>query len=139
MKLWAMPYRATQDKRVMVERSDKMWSIGEVNGKLLQLSWLENPINSMKRQKDRTMKDELTRSVGTQYATRDQWRSNYRKNEKMEPTQKNTQLCMWLVMEVKSDAGKNNIAYEPGMSGPWIKANNWKWSNRRWQEWTLTF
>ena len=61
------------------------------------------------------MKDELTRSVGTQYATRDQWRSNYRKNEKMEPKQKNTQLCMWLVMEVKSDAGKNNIAYEPGM------------------------
>ena len=110
-----MPYRATQDKRVMVERSDKMWSIGEVNGKLLQLSWLENPINNMKRQKDRTMKDELTRSVGTQYATRDQWRNNYRKNEKMEPQQKNTQLCMWLVMEVKSDAGKNNIAYEPGM------------------------
>ena len=72
----------------MVERSDRMWSIGEGNGKLLQSSCLENPMNSMKRQKDRTLKDELPRSVGAQYATEDQWRNNSRKNEGMEPKQK---------------------------------------------------
>ena len=64
---------ATQDGRVMVEKSDRMWSTGEGNGKPLQYSCLENPMNSMKRQKDRTLKDELPRSVGTQYATGDQW------------------------------------------------------------------
>ena len=72
----------------MVERSDRMWSTGEGNGKPLQYSCLENPITSMKRQKDRTLKDELPRSVGTQYATGDQWRNNSRKNEEMEPKQK---------------------------------------------------
>ena len=74
----------------MVERSDKMWSTGEGNtkGKPLQYSCLENPMNSMKRQKDRTLKDELPRSVGAQYATGDQWRNNSRKNEKTEPKQK---------------------------------------------------
>ena len=65
----------------MVERSDGMWSNGEGNGKPLQYSCLENPMNSMKRQKDRTLKDELPRSVGAQYATGDQWRNNFRKNE----------------------------------------------------------
>ena len=78
----------TQDSHVMAERSDRMWSIGEGNGKPLQYSCLENPMNSMKRQKDRTLKDELPRSVGTQYATGDQWRNNSRKNERMEPKQK---------------------------------------------------
>ena len=72
----------------MVERSDKMWSTGEGNGKSLQYSCLENRMNSMKRQKDRTLKDELPRSVGAQYATGDQWRNNSRKNEEMEPKQK---------------------------------------------------
>ena len=72
----------------MVESSDKMWSTGEENGKPLQYSCLENPMNSMKRQKDRTRKDELPRSVGAQYATGDQWRNNSRKNEGMEPKQK---------------------------------------------------
>ena len=63
------------------------------------------------RQKDRTLRDELPRLVGAQYATGDQWRNNSRKNEEMEPKQKkNTQLWMWLVMEVKSDAIKSNIA-----------------------------
>ena len=80
-----MPYRATQDRQVMVESSDKMWSTGEGNGKPLQYSCLENPMNSMKRQKDRTMKDELPRSVGAQYATGGQWRYNSRKNEETEP------------------------------------------------------
>ena len=87
MKLWAMPCRATQDGCVMVESSDKTWSIGEENGKPLQYSCLEIPMNSMKRQKDRTLKDKLPRSVGAQYATGDQWRNNPRKNEEMEPKQ----------------------------------------------------
>ena len=72
----------------MVERSEKKWSAGEGNGKPFQYSCLENPMNSMKRQKDRILKDELPRSVGAQYSTADQWRNNYRKNEGMEPKQK---------------------------------------------------
>ena len=72
----------------MVERSDRMWSTGEENGKPLQYSCLENPMNTMKRQKDRTLKDEIPRSVGAQYATGDQWRNNSRKNEGMDPKQK---------------------------------------------------
>ena len=67
-------------------------------------------MNSMKRQKDRTLKDELPRVVGAQYASRDWWKNNYRKNEEMEPKQNNTQLWMWLVMEARSDAVKSNIA-----------------------------
>ena len=78
----------------MVERSDRMWSTGEGNGKPLQYSCLENPMNSMKRQKDRTLKDELLRSGGAQYATGDQWKNNSRKNEGMESKQNNTQLWM---------------------------------------------
>ena len=66
-------------------------------------------MNSMKRQKDRTLKDELPRSVGAQYATGDQWRSNSRKNEEIEQSKNNTQLWMRLVMKVKSDAVKSNI------------------------------
>ena len=85
---------ANQDRRVMVERSDRMWSPGEGNGKPLQYSCLENPMNSMKRQNDRIPKDELPRSLGAQYATGDQWRNNSRKNEGMEPKHKNTQVCM---------------------------------------------
>ena len=80
--------RATQDKRVMVERSDKTWSTGEGNGKPLQYSCLENSMNSMKRQKDRTMKDELPRSVGAQNTTGDQWINNSRKIEETESKQK---------------------------------------------------
>ena len=79
---------ATQDGRVMVERSDRMWSTGEGNGKTLQYSCLENPMNSMKRQNDRILKEELSRSVGAQCVTGDQWRNNSRKNEGMEPKQK---------------------------------------------------
>ena len=63
-------------------------STGEGNGKPLQYSCLKTPMSSMKRQKDRTLKDELPRSVGAQYATGDQWRNNSRKNEGMEPEQK---------------------------------------------------
>ena len=71
-----------------------MWSTGEGNGKPLQYSCLENAMNSMKRQKDRTLKDELSRTVGAQYATGDQWR-NSRKNEEMEPKAKTTPSCGW--------------------------------------------
>ena len=82
-----MPYQATQDERVMVERSDRMWSTGEGNGKPLQYSCIENPMNSMKRQYDRILKEKFPRSVGVQCATGDQWRNNSRKNEGMEPKQ----------------------------------------------------
>ena len=71
-----------------MEKSGRMWSIGEGNGKPLWYSCFENSMNSMKRQKDRTLKDELPRSIGTQYATGDQWRNNFRKNGGMEPKQK---------------------------------------------------
>ena len=71
----------------MVESSDKMWSTGEGNGKPLQCSCLENPMNSRKRQKDRILKHELPRSAGAQYATGDQWRNNSRKNEEADPKQ----------------------------------------------------
>ena len=83
-----MPHRATQDGQVMVEIYDTVWSTGEGNGKPPQYSCLENPMNSMKRQKDTALKDELPWSVGAQYATGDQWRNNYRKNKEMEPKQK---------------------------------------------------
>ena len=83
-----MPCRATQDGQVMVESSDRMWSTGEGNGKPLQYSCLENRMNSMKRQNDRILKEELPRLVGALYATGDQWRNNSRKNEGMQPKQK---------------------------------------------------
>ena len=92
---------ATQDGQVMVERSDRMWSTGERNGKPLQYSCLENHMNSMKRQNDRILKEELPRSVGAQYATGDQWRSNSRKNEGMEPKQK-----QYPVVDVTADRSK---------------------------------
>ena len=71
----------------MVERSDRMWSTGEGNGKALQYSFLEKPMNSMKKQKESILKEELPRSVSVQYATGDQWRNNSRKNEGMEQKQ----------------------------------------------------
>ena len=77
-----MSCKAAQNGQVMVESSDKTWSTGEGNGKPLQYSYLENLMN---RQKDRTLKDELPRSVGAQYVTGDQWRNNSRKNKETEP------------------------------------------------------
>ena len=79
--------KATEDGWVIMESSDKTWSTGKGNGKPLQYSYLENPMNSMKRQKDRTLKDKLPRSVDAQYSG-DQWRNNSRKIEEMEPKQK---------------------------------------------------
>ena len=119
----AMLYGATQDGWVMVERSDRMWSTREGNGKPLQYSCLENPMNSMKRQKDRTLKDEVSRSVGAQYATGDQWRTNSRRNEETESKQKQHPVMDVTGNGSKIDAVKNNIAQEPGMLGPRIRAN----------------
>ena len=104
-----MPCGATQDSQVMMERSDRMWSTGEGSGKPLQYSCLKNPMNSMKRQKNRTLKDELPRSVGAQYATGDQWRNNSRKNEGMEPKQKQ-HPDVDVTGEARSDTVKSNIA-----------------------------
>ena len=96
-----MPFGATQDGKVMVERSDRMWSTEEGNGKSLLYSCLENPMNSMKRQNNRLLKEELPRSVSAQYATEDQWRNNSRKNEGMEPRQK-----QYPVVDVTGDRSK---------------------------------
>ena len=109
-----MPCTATEDGWVMVERSGKTWSTGEGNGKPLQYSGLENPMNSMKRQKDRTLKDELSRLVGAQYATGDQWRNNSRKNEEMKPKQK-----QHLVVDVTGDESKVRCCKEQYCLGTW--------------------
>ena len=105
-----MPCKATQDGWVMVESSDKMWSTGEGNGKPFQYSCLENPMNSMKKQNCRTLKGELPRSIGAQYATGDKWRNNSRKNEEVVPKQKQHPVVDVTGDGVKSDAIKNNIA-----------------------------
>ena len=91
----------SEDGRVMVESSDKTWSTGEGTGKPLRHSCLENPMNSMKRQNDRTLKDEPPRAVGALYATGDQWRNSSRKNEGMEPKQK-----QYPVVDVIGDRSK---------------------------------
>ena len=93
--------RATQDEHIMVKSSDKMWSTGERNGKPLQYSCCENTINSMKRQKVMTLKDEYPRLVGAQYAPGEEKRKNSRKNEEAEPKQKQ---CP--VMDETGDGGK---------------------------------
>ena len=100
----------TQDRWIMVESSDKMWSTGEGNGKLLQYSCLKNPMQIMKSQKDRTLKDELLRSEGAQYAPGDQWRNNSRKNEETEPKQKQHPVVDVTDDGSRSDAVKSNIA-----------------------------
>ena len=105
---------ATQDGRVMVERFGRMWSIGEGNGKPLQYSCLENPMNSMERQQDRTLKDELPRSVGAQYATGDQWRNNSKMNEGIEPKQK-----QYTVVDVTGDRSKVRCCKEQYCIGTW--------------------
>ena len=94
----------------MVERSDRMWSTGEGNGKPLQHSCLENPMNSMQRQNDRTLKEELPRSVCAQYATGDQWRNNSRKNEGMKPNQKQYPVVDVTGDGSRANAVKSNIA-----------------------------
>ena len=103
-----------QDRWVMVESSDRMWSTGEGNGKPLQYSCLENPMSSRKRQNDRILKEELPRSVGAQYATGDQRRNNSRNNEGMEPKQKQ---CP--VVDVTGDRSKIRCCKEQYCIGTW--------------------
>ena len=91
-----------------------MWSTGEGNGKPLQYSYLEIPMNTMKRQKDRILKDELPRSVGVKYATGDQWRNNSRKNEVMAPKQKQHP-----VVDVTGDRSKVRCCKEQCCIGTW--------------------
>ena len=97
-----------------MERSDRMWSTGEGNGKPLQYSCLENPMNSRKRQKDRTLKDELPRPVGAQNATGDQWENNSKKNEEMEPKQK-----QYPAVDVTGDESKVQCCKEQYCIGTW--------------------
>ena len=104
----------------MVERSDRIWSIGERNGKSLQYSCLENPMNSMKRQNDRILKEELPRSVGAQCATEDQWRNNSRKNEGMEPKQE-----QYPVVDMTGDRSNVRCCKEQYCIGAWkVRSRN---------------
>ena len=109
-----MTYGARQNGQVMVESSDKTWSTGEGNGKPLQYSCLENPMNSMKRQNDRTQKGELPRWVGAQIATGDQCRNNSTKNEGMEPKQK-----QYPVVDVTGARSKVQCCKEQYCIGTW--------------------
>ena len=106
--------RATQDGPNMVENSEKTWSTGKGTGKSLQYCCLEDPMNSMKRQKDKTLKDELPRPVGAQYATGDQWRNNSRKNEEREPKQ-----SQHPVVDVTGDGSKVQYCKELYCIGTW--------------------
>ena len=133
MKLGAMLWRATQDRQVMVENSDKMCSTGEGNGKPLHYSCLENPMNSMNRKKDMTLKVEHPRLVAAQYATGDQWRNNSRKNEEMEPKQKQHP-----VVDVTDDGSKVRCCEQQHCIGTWnvMSMNQGKLGvvKRRWQK-----
>ena len=140
MKLWAMPCRVIQDGQVMVESSDKMWSTGEGNGKSLQYSYLENPMNRIKRQKGRTLKDELPRSVGVPYATGEEWRNNSRKNEDTEPKWKQCPVA-----DVTGDGSKVRCCKKQYCIGTWninqgkLEAVKWDSKSEHWhfrKQWT---
>ena len=105
-----MPCRATQDRQVKVESSDKTWSTGEGNDKVFQYSCLENPMNSMKRKNERILKEELPRSVGAQYVLEISGEITQERMKGWSQSKNNTQLWMRLVIEARSDAVKNNIA-----------------------------
>ena len=138
MKLWAMLCRATQDGGVMVESSDKMRSLEKGMTNYFSILPLRNQWTVWKGKRIWHWMMNSHRSVGAQYATGEEWRNSSRKNEEAELKQNNTPFWMWLVMEVKADSVKNNAAQEPGMFSSWIRVN-WKWSNRKWQEWTSPF
>ena len=125
-----MPCRATQDRLVMVESSDKMQSTGEGNGKPLHYSYLENPMKSMKRQKDMTLKDELPRSVAAQYATGEESENSSRRDGAEAKTTSSCG-CDWY-------GNKVQCCKEQYCIGTWnvrsMNLANWKWSNRRWQD-----
>ena len=135
-----MPRGATQDRRVMGERSDRMWSTGEENGKALQRSCLENPMNSMERQNDSILKEELPRSVSAQYATGDQWKKTPERMKGWSQSKNNTQLWMGLIEASPSvgDKSKVRCCKEQYCIGTWnarsMNQGKLKWSNGRWQE-----
>ena len=139
MKLWAKPCKTTQDRQVTMKSSDKMWSTGRGNGKLLQYYCLKNPMNSKKKM---TKRYDIRRWAppGTEVSnmllrkSRGQLLIAPEKKKWLGQSGNDTQLWMCLVVKVKSNDVKNNIAKETGMLDPW----NWTWSSRRWQEWTLT-
>ena len=131
-----MPGRATQNGQVTANSSEKTWSTGEGNGKPLLYSLLENPMNSMKWQKDRTLKDELPSSAGAQYAIGDQWRNNSGKNEETEPKQKQHPA-----VDVTGDGSKVRCYKEQYCTGTWdVRSLNQgkldvvNLPNRRWKE-----
>ena len=117
----------------IVARADRMWSTGEGNGKPLQYSCLEDPMNSMKRQNDRILTDELPRSVGARYVTGDQWRNNSGKNEGMEPKQK-----QYPVVDVTGDRSRVRCCKEQYCMGTWnvrsMNQDKLEVVKRRWQE-----
>ena len=124
--------RATQDGQVTVESSDKTWSTGEGNGKSLQYSCLENPVDSMKRQKHRTMRDELPKLVGAQYATGDLWRNNSRKNRDGAKAKQHP------AVDVTVDGSKVRCCKEQYCIGTWnvrsMNQGKLEVVNRRWKE-----
>ena len=117
----------------MVVSSDKTWSTGEGNDKLLQYSYVENPMDSVKRLKDVTLKDEYPKSVGAQYATGEEWRNSSKKNEEDELKWKQ---CP--VVDVTVDGSKVQCFKEHYCIGTWkvrfMNQGKLEWSNRRWQE-----
>ena len=123
-----MPCRASQDGPIMAESSDKTWSTGNGNGKPLQSSFLENCLNSMKRQKD-----ELPRAVGTQYATEEEWKNNSRKNEETEPKRKQRP-----VVDVPRDKSKVRFCKEKWSTEVWnvrsMNQGKLEVVKQRWQE-----
>ena len=138
MKLWAMPCKSTQDGWVTVESSEKTWSTEEGNGKHLQHSYLENPLNSTKRQKDMTLQDELPRLVGAQYVTGEERKSSSRRNDDAEPKQKQ---CPFV--DVSDGENKVWCCKEQYCIGTWnvrsMNQGKLEVVKRRWQEWTSTF
>ena len=115
-----MPCRATQDKWIVVESPDRMQSTGVGNGKPLQYSCLENPVNDMKRQKDMTLNEELPRSVGAQYATGKEWRTSSRRNEEAKPKPKQHSTVV-----VSGDGSKVQHCKEQYCIGIWnVRSTN---------------
>ena len=134
-----MLWRATQEGQVMVERSDRIWSTGQGNGKPFQYSYLENPMNSMKRQNDRILKGELPGWVGAQYPTGDQWRNNSRKNANTLATSCK-ELTHWKRLWCWEGLGAGGEGDDRGWDGwmasptqwtwVWVNSRSWWWTGR---------
>ena len=130
MKLWAMPCGATQDRQVMAKSSGKTWSTWRREWQTTSIFLLWEPHEQYEKAKSMTLKDEILRSVGAQYAAGDQWGNNTRKNEEEEPKQKQHPGADVTGNGSKVQYYKEQYCIETWNSGPWIKVN-WKWSNKR--------